>query len=211
MGNDIPSAGIKRSQLRLRHGKSSPRAPRRSGFPLQHRCPQPHCPRPGLEHPRNHVWACTATARRPSRSCKENQGAREENKQHIASARDTRGAIPARKAEDGSPQLGDDNNARPARAPALPGLSGGSHSSASNPPYPVHNKNQQADTFLSHFVLMWGFSLAWESVGDSHISKNFPFAFRTAACRIPLGNALPFAQRKQAHACATFAEHPSQQ
>lgn len=100
--------------------------------------------------------------------------------------------------------LGGDNNALAARAAS--GLSGGSHSSTSNHSYSTNNENQLADTFLPNLIPILGFSLAWESTGNSHISKNFLIAFRNAACCIPLRNAFPFAQHKQAQAWARLSE-----
>lgn len=52
-------------------------------------------------------------------------------------------------------------------------------------PCSTHNRNHLAGTFLSYLILISSFSLAWESVGDSHISKNFTFAFKNAAWHIP--------------------------
>lgn len=80
----------------------------------------------------------------------------------------------------------------------------------SNPSCSLRNETQSPDAWLSHEIPTSGFSLAWESVGDSHIGKNFPTAFRNAACRIPLRNALPFARHEQAHAWATSSENPLQ-
>lgn len=86
-------------------------------------------------------------------------------------------------------QGGDDDNAPAARA--VFGLSGGSHSSISDHSYSTHSENQLANTFLSSVIPVLGFSLVWESAGNSHISKNFPIAFRNAACCIPPRNAFP--------------------
>jgi len=71
------------------------------------------------------------------------------------------------------------------------------------------SEKQLAGTSLLHLILILGFSLAWERVGDSHIAE-FLFAFRNAACSIPPRDAFPFAQSKQAHTCAAFSENPLQ-
>lgn len=101
-------------------------------------------------------------------------------------------------------ELGGDKNAPADRAGF--GLSGGSPGSTSNHSYSAHNENQLADTFLSSLIPILSFSLAWESAGNSHVSKNFPIAFRNAACCIPLRNAFPFAQHKQEQAWVKLSE-----